>query len=34
VQLRATYDHWKDRDIFKNANVNPEYSVFREASGK
>ena len=32
-QLRATYDLWKDRDIFKNADVNPEYSKFREASG-
>ena len=33
VQLRATYELWKDRDIFKNADVNPEYSKFREASG-
>ena len=32
-QLRATYDLWKDRDIFKNADVNHEYSKFREASG-
>ena len=32
VQLRATYELWKDRDIFKNADVNPEYSKFREAS--
>ena len=32
-QLRATYDLWKDRDIFKNAEVNPEYSKFRETSG-
>ena len=33
VQLHATYKLWKDRDIFKNADVNPEYSKFREASG-
>jgi hypothetical protein len=33
VQLRATYELWKERDIFKNADVNPEYSKFREASG-
>ena len=32
VQLHATYKLWKDRDIFKNADVNPEYSKFREAS--
>jgi hypothetical protein len=33
VQLRATYELWKDCDIFKNADVNPEYSKFREVSG-
>lgn len=33
VQLRATYELWKDRDIFKNADVNPEYSKFLEESG-
>ena len=32
VQLRATYELWKDREIFKSADVNPEYSKFREAS--
>lgn len=30
VQLKATYDLWKDEDIFKNAEVNAEYSKFRE----
>lgn len=29
IQLKATYNLWKDREIFKNANVNPEYSKFR-----
>jgi arylsulfatase A-like enzyme len=29
AQLKATYELWKDRDIFKNAKVNPEYSKFR-----
>ena len=33
AQLRATYELWKDRDIFKNADVNPEYSKFHEVSG-
>ncbi len=28
-QLRATFDLWKDEPIFKNAQVNPEYDVFR-----
>jgi len=32
VQLKATYDLWKDRPIFKNAEVNPEYNQFREAN--
>ncbi len=30
VQLKATYDLWKNRDIFKNAKVNPEYDQFRQ----
>ena len=30
LQLKATYDLWKNRDIFKNAKVNPEYDQFRE----
>ena len=29
VQLKATYDLWKDREIFKNALINPEYDKFR-----
>jgi arylsulfatase A-like enzyme len=29
VQLEATYLLWKDRPIFKNADVNPEYDQFR-----
>jgi len=29
TQLKATYDLWKDREIFKNADVNPEYDQFR-----
>ena len=33
AQLRATYELWKDRDIFKTADVHPEYSKFHEASG-
>ena len=28
-QLEATYDLWKDLDIFKNAETNPEYEQFR-----
>ena len=28
-QLRATFKLWKDRPIFKNAKVNPEYDQFR-----
>lgn len=27
--LRATYELWKDKPIFKNATANPEYNVFR-----
>lgn len=30
IQLKATYDLWKDRPIFKNADTNPEYDQFRE----
>jgi len=30
VQLKATYDLWKDRDVFNQADVNPEYDQFRE----
>ncbi|MGB6219553.1 sulfatase-like hydrolase/transferase, partial [Haloferula sp.] len=30
VQLRATYDLWKDEAIFKQAKVNPEYEAFRD----
>ncbi len=29
MQLRATYDLWKDKPIFKNAKVNPEYDQFK-----
>ncbi len=29
VQLKATYDLWKDREIFKNAKINPEYDKFQ-----
>ena len=29
TQLKATYELWKDRPIFKNAEVNPEYDQFR-----
>ena len=29
TQLRATYELWKDRSIFSNAEVNPEYDQFR-----
>ncbi len=28
--LKATYDMWKDRPVFKNADVNPEYDQFRQ----
>lgn len=30
IQLKATFDLWKERPIFKNANVNPEYDQFRD----
>ncbi|WP_236621951.1 sulfatase-like hydrolase/transferase [Novipirellula maiorica] len=29
VQLKATYELWKDKSVFKNADVNPEYDQFR-----
>jgi len=29
VQLKATYDMWKDRPRFKNAKINPEYDQFK-----
>ena len=29
VQLKATFDLWKDKPIFKNATTNPEYDAFR-----
>mgnify|MGYP001038815374 FL=1 len=28
-QLKATYDLWKDRPLFKSAKINPEYNVFK-----
>ena len=28
-QLKATFDLWKDRPIFKKADVNPEYDQFK-----
>ena len=28
IQLEATYDLWKDKPVFKNADVNPEYDQF------
>lgn len=28
AQLKATYDLWKGLNIFKNADVNPEYDQF------
>ncbi len=31
-QLKATFDLWKDRTIFKNADVNPEYDQFKSVS--
>ncbi len=30
VQLKATYDLWKDLPIFSDADVNPEYDQFRD----
>lgn len=30
TQLRATFELWKDRPIFKEADVNPEYDQFRK----
>lgn len=32
IQLKATYDLWKDLPIFKNAKVNPEYDQFRHSA--
>ncbi|WP_282122098.1 sulfatase family protein [Algibacter mikhailovii] len=29
LQLKATYDLWKDRPRFKNAKINPEYAQFK-----
>lgn len=29
TQLRATYELWKDRPVFKEADTNPEYDQFR-----
>ncbi|WP_346882063.1 sulfatase [uncultured Algibacter sp.] len=29
IQLKATYDMWKNRSRFKNAKVNPEYNQFK-----
>ncbi|QDT13009.1 sulfatase [Planctomycetes bacterium K23_9] len=29
AQLKATYDLWKDKPVFKNADVNPEYEQFK-----
>lgn len=29
LQLKATYDLWKDRQVFRDAEVNPEYDQFR-----
>lgn len=29
TQLKATYELWKDLEIFRNAKVNPEYDKFR-----
>ena len=29
IQLKSTYDLWKDRPIFRDAKVNPEYVQFR-----
>lgn len=30
VQLKVTYDLWKDKPIFRDADVNPEYDQFRQ----
>lgn len=30
TDLKATYELWKDRPIFRDAKVNPEYNQFRE----
>jgi len=30
VQLKSTYELWKNKAVFKNAEVNPEYGQFRE----
>lgn len=32
IQLKATYDLWKDRPIFSNADVNPEYDQFKDGN--
>ena len=32
VQLKATYDLWKDRPIFSEAKINPEYDQFHSAN--
>lgn len=29
AQLKATYDLWKDRKVFSDADVNPEYDAFK-----
>ena len=29
AQLKATYDLWKDKPVFKDAVVNPEYDQFK-----
>lgn len=31
AQLKATYDLWKERPIFRDAKTNPEYDQFRDA---
>ena len=30
IQLKATYDMWKDRPRFRDAKVNPEYDQFKK----
>ncbi|NME72820.1 hypothetical protein HHU12_32990 [Flammeovirga aprica JL-4] len=30
IQLKATFELWKDRAVFKNADMNPEYGQFLE----
>ncbi len=30
TQLKATYELWKERPIFRDAKVNPEYDQFQE----